>query len=160
LINPGTSVPAGGYNYGTLRTYYSIGQQKRISGKISAAYGSLYGGTKTEAGYAGRIAVVPQFALEPAIALNWVRLPYGDFSAPVLSTRIIFTPHARMALTSFLQYNGSSHNVSSSLRLRWEYLGGSELFVVYSDGRSTLGAGYPDLLNRSIAIKVTRLLRF
>jgi hypothetical protein len=44
--------------------------------------------------------------------------------------------------------------------LRWEYLAGSELFVVYSDGRDTLGAMVDGLLNRSVAIKVTRLLRF
>jgi hypothetical protein len=31
---------------------------------------------------------------------------------------------------------------------------------VYSDGRTTSGSGYPDLLNRSLAFKVTRLLRF
>ena len=44
-------------------------------------------------------------------------------------------------------------------RLRWEYLPGSELFIVYSDGRGTLGPG-SDLLNRSFAVKATRLLRF
>ena len=48
----------------------------------------------------------------------------------------------------------------SSVRLRWEYRSGSELFIVYSDGRDTTTAGYPDLLNRTVAFKVTRLLRF
>jgi len=50
--------------------------------------------------------------------------------------------------------------MSSSVRLRWEYRPGSEVFIVYSDGRNTLTSGYPDLLNRSVAVKVTRLLRF
>ena len=36
----------------------------------------------------------------------------------------------------------------------------SQFFVVYSDGRNTLGGGMPDLLNRSFAAKITRLLRF
>jgi hypothetical protein len=31
---------------------------------------------------------------------------------------------------------------------------------VYGDGRNTLTGGDPDLLNRSVALKVTRLLRF
>jgi hypothetical protein len=50
------------------------------------------------------------------------------------------------------------------VRLRWEYTAGSELFVVYSDNRNTFE---PDpfvrnsrLLNRSFAIKITRLVRF
>ena len=159
-INPGTTVPRGGYAAQNVRTQYSLGQQRKVSGRISAAYGTLYDGTKTEAGYGGRIAVRPQFALEPSIALNWVRLPYGDFSAPVVATRVIFTPSARTMLTSFIQYNGGSRQLGSSVRLRWEYRPGRELFVVYSDGRDTLAAGYPNLLNRSLALKVTRLLRF
>jgi hypothetical protein len=44
--------------------------------------------------------------------------------------------------------------------MSWEYIPGSELFVVYSDGRTTTGAGYPDLVNRTIAVKATRLVRF
>ena len=160
VINPGTTVPRGGYNYRSVRSSYSLGQQRMISGQVSAGYGTLYDGHRTEAGYGGRIALLPQFALEPSISLNWVRLPYGNFSAPVVSTRVIFTPNAKTALTSYLQYNGSSRTMSASLRLRWEYHPGSELFVVYSDGRNTLTGGYPDLLNRSVAVKVTRLLRF
>ena len=160
VINPGTTVPKGGYTYQNVRTRYGLGQQRKVSGSLSAAYGELYRGKKTEAGYSGRIWIVPQFAVEPAVSLNWVRLPYGDFSAPVISSRIIFTPNARTALTSYIQYNGGLRQMTSSVRLRWEYRPGSELFIVYSDGRDTLTGGYPDLLNRSVAFKVTRLLRF
>jgi hypothetical protein len=159
-INPGTVVPAGGYHYQNFRTQYSLSQRRKFSGRVSAAHGTLYEGEKTEAGYGGRIAFIPQFAVEPSVSLNWVRLPFGDFEAPVISSRIIFTPNATMALSSFIQYNGSSRTLSSSVRLRWEYRGGSELFLVYSDGRNTLTSGYPDLMNRSLAFKVTRLLRF
>jgi hypothetical protein len=159
-INPGTFVPAGEYEYQNVRAQYTLGQQRKASGNVSVAYGTLYNGHKTEAGYNGRIGIVPQFAVEPRISLNWVRLPYGDFSAPVLSTRVIYTPNARTSLNSLIQYNGSSHTMTSSVRLRWEYRGGSEIFIVYSDGRTTEGRGYPELLNRSIALKVTRLLRF
>jgi hypothetical protein len=46
------------------------------------------------------------------------------------------------------------------VRVRWEYVPGSEFFAVYSDGRNTAEAVVPGLVNRSIAIKLTRLLRF
>jgi hypothetical protein len=72
----------------------------------------------------------------------------------------VFTPNAQMALTTLVQYNGGTHALSSSLRLRWEYSPRSELFLVYSEGRNTLGTGYQELLNRSLAFKVTRLFRF
>jgi hypothetical protein len=65
-----------------------------------------------------------------------------------------------MLISSLLQYNASDQTLSSSVRLRWEYVPGSELFVVYSDGRNTWDAPVPGLVNRSVAIKLTRLLRF
>jgi hypothetical protein len=89
-----------------------------------------------------------------------VDLPYGAFSARIVSSRFIVTPTPRMAISSLVQFNASAHSVSSSVRLRWEYRGGSDLFVVYSDGRDTLTNGFPGLLNRSFAVKATRLLRF
>jgi hypothetical protein len=58
-----------------------------------------------------------------------------------------------------VQFNADAHTLNSSVRLRWEYRPGSDLFVVYSDGRDTVALG-PNLLNRSVAVKFTRLMRF
>jgi hypothetical protein len=103
---------------------------------------------------------VPRFSIEPSVTFDWVRLPYGDFDARLISSRFTVTPSARLLISSLVQFNVDAHNVSSSVRLRWEYTGGSELFVVYSDGRDTLTNGFPGLLNRTFAIKATRLVRF
>jgi hypothetical protein len=159
-IAPGVAVPAGGYDYDTTRVSYTLGQQRKISGTVSAAAGTLYGGRKQEVTYTGRVGVVPQFSFEPGLTLDWVQLPYGDFTARLLTSRFTVTPSARMLLSSLLQYNAGANSLSSSVRLRWEYTGGSELFVVYSDGRNTLPGGFPLLLNRSFAVKITRLVRF
>jgi hypothetical protein len=106
------------------------------------------------------VGIVPQFAFEPSLSLNWVDLPFGEFSATLLSSRFIFTPTPRMGVSSLIQFNASAHTVSSSIRLRWEYVAGSELFLVYSDGRNTLDSASQGLLNRSVAVKATRLVRF
>ncbi len=160
-ISPGIVVPVGGYDSQTVRTSYGMGQQRPVSGRVSLARGSLYDGTRTEASYSGRVAIVPQFAFEPSLSLNWVGLRYGDFSAQLLNSRFIFTPSPRMIVSSLLQYNISGRSLTSSARLRWEYRPGSELFLVYSDGRSFLDSQTPTgLLNRSIALKITRLLRY
>jgi len=160
-IAPGVVVPQGGYDYSSARLGYTVGQQRRISGRLSASAGSFYGdGTKKEASYSGYASVNPHLAFEPSISLAWVKLPYGDFTARVISARTIVTPNPRMMLAALTQYNAASHSLSSSARLRWEYRPGSELFVVYSDGRDTLTGGVPDLVNRSFAIKLTRLIRY
>ena len=41
-----------------------------------------------------------------------------------------------------MQYQSLSASMSTNLRFRWEYQPGSELFVVYSDGRTTDGPGW------------------
>ncbi len=159
-IAPGVVVPAGGYTAATSRISYTLGQQRRVSGRLSAATGTLYDGTKSELTYSGRWGVVPRFSIEPGVTLNWVQLPYGDFTARLLSARFTVTPTARMLISSLVQLNLDQETTSSSLRLRWEYTGGSELFVVYSDGRDTATRGFPGLVNRTVAIKATRLFRF
>jgi hypothetical protein len=92
--------------------------------------------------------------------MNWVDLPYGSFTNRLVTARGIFTPTPRMLISSLMQYNASDQTVSSSVRLRWEYIPGSEFFAVYSDGRNTSEAPIRGLVNRSVAIKLTRLLRF
>jgi hypothetical protein len=159
-ISPGVVVPAGGYSYDTSRVSYTLGQQRKISGRVTASTGTLYGGTKHELTYSGRWGVVPRFSMEPGVTLDRVHLPYGDFTARLLNSRFTVTPSARMLISSLVQYNAGANSLSSSVRLRWEYTGGSELFVVYSDGRNTLPTGFPVLLNRTFAVKLTRLVRF
>ena len=66
-----------------------------------------------------------------------------------------------MFLSSFIQYNSSSDSLSSSVRFRWEYEPGSDLFVVYSEGREDLSLtpllSWPTAL---LAVKFTKLFRF
>ncbi|MGE3956407.1 MAG: DUF5916 domain-containing protein [Vicinamibacterales bacterium] len=160
-ISPGVIVPVGGYTSDNLRVTYSLGQQRPVSGRLAVGHGSLYLGTRTEASYGGRVAIRPQVAIEPSLSLNWVDLPFGAFRAQLLTSRFIVTPSPRMTVSGLLQYNISGHSMTSSARLRWEYRPGSELFLVYSDGRNLLETQNPTgLTNRSIAVKVTRLLRY
>jgi hypothetical protein len=156
----GVAVPAGEYTTDTVRASYALGQQRKVSGTASASWGTFYDGTRVEATYGGRIGFSPRFGLEPSITLNWVDMPFGNFTARLFSSRFVVTPTPRLSVAGLLQVNASADTVSSSVRLRWEYIPGSELFVVYSDGRDTASTTPIGLLNRSFAVKITRLLRF
>jgi hypothetical protein len=72
----------------------------------------------------------------------------------------VVSPSPRLTFSSLTQFNPSAHSLSSSVRMRWEYTPGSDLYVVYSDGRDTATPQFPALQNRSFAIKATRLFRF
>ncbi len=65
-----------------------------------------------------------------------------------------------MFASALVQYTSATDSMSTNARFRWEYQPGSELFVVYSDGRNTTAPGFPSLDNRSFVVKVTKLFRF
>ena len=159
-IARGVIVPKGGYSYHALQTSFGLGQQRSVSGTLALSLGKLYGGTKTEASYNGRVKVMTRMVMEPGFTLDWVDLPYGAFDTRLITNRFTLTPTPRLLISSLIQFNTVGHSLSSSVRVRWEYAPRSELFIVYSDARDRTVAGAPELLGRSLALKLTRLLRF
>ena len=159
-IATGVRIRPGAYHFQNLLGSYQLGNQHKFSGTFTLARGSFWDGTKTEAGYRGRIELSYRFYMEPGLSFNIVRLPAGDFTAKLLSTRATFTLTPRIFTSALVQYNSSSNSLSGNYRFRWEYQPGSDLFVVYSDGRDTTVRGYPGLVNRTFVVKATRLFRF
>ncbi len=159
----GRTVPAGTYRFNTLRGGYTFGTQRKISGEVSAAQGGFYDGDRREMSIRGRAELSSRLSLEPSVSFNWLDLPTtGPFKATLFATRgtLSFTP--RMLVAALVQYNSGANLVTTNIRYRWEYRPGSELFLVYSDGRDTRLApagGTSALLNRGFTVKLTRLFR-
>ena len=159
-IQSGIVIPAGSYGFSLARAGYTFGTQRRVSGTVNVAHGGFYAGTRSDIAYRGLVDVSPQLSVEPGVAINRVALPEGRFTAKVLSARSTFAFSPRMFVGALLQYNSTSSTFGTNIRFRWEYHPGSDLFLVYTDGRDTLDRPSPGLLNRSVAVKLTRLLRF
>jgi hypothetical protein len=158
-IAPGVIIPVGGYSWQTTSASYQLGTQRRINGTISLSTGSFYTGDSRSASYRGRIAVATHLSLEPQISFNWVDLPEGTFTTKLVSTRVTAPLTPRMYASALVQYNSTNSSFSNNVRFRWEYQPGSELFVVYSEGRNTSLNGFPTLDTRGLVVKINRLLR-
>jgi hypothetical protein len=67
-----------------------------------------------------------------------------------------------MFVAGLVQFNSSNSTFSTNVRFRWEYLLGSELFVVLTEDRPSdqRRGGYSQALNRALVVKVNRLFRF
>ncbi|MGH9349509.1 MAG: DUF5916 domain-containing protein [Vicinamibacterales bacterium] len=156
----GIPIAPGAYHFQDVRSTYQLGNQHRVSGTLTLARGSFWGGRKTEIGYRGRAELSYRFYLEPGITVNVLDLPAGSVTAKLVSTRATYTFSPRVFTSALVQYNSSSRSLSGNYRFRWEYQPGSDLFVVYSDGRDTSTRGYPELVNRTFVVKATRLFRF
>jgi hypothetical protein len=106
------------------------------------------------------VNVNERLSLEPTLSLNWVDLPEGSFRSDLVVTRINYAFSPRMFLGGLVQYNSGNNNFSTNLRLRWEYQPGSELFIVYTEARTTdVFDRFSELSNRGLTVKVNYLLR-
>ena len=160
-IADGVMVPVGSYTQKIAYATFQFGQHRPVSGTVFTEGGAFYGGTRVGFGYAGgRVNLSPQLYFEPGLSVNRVELPFGNFTATLFSTRGTFTVTPMMFVSGLVQYNSSNHAVGANVRLRWEYTPGSELFVVYNEGRDTELRGPSAVQNRAVIVKVNRLLRF
>jgi hypothetical protein len=155
----GVRIPVGGYDFSSLLAAYNPGQQRVISGSGSLEIGSFYNGNKTTAAFRGRASLTPRLALEPNISLNWIDLPQKTFTNTVIGTRTLYSMTPRMFITALVQYASSTLNLSANVRFRWEYMPGSELFVVYTEGRDTSIPNVAAPQNRGLVVKINKLLR-
>jgi hypothetical protein len=160
-IAPGVILPVRGYDFGTWQTELRFGEQRRITGRVLAEHGTFFNGHKTAITLSrSRLKIKPQFAVEPTYSVNWVDLEEGSFTTHLAGARVIYTMTPLMFVSALLQYNSSNDTVDTNIRFRWEYMPGSELFVVYNEQRDTMGRRFPDIQNRAFIVKLTRLFRF
>ena len=84
--------PAGGFDLRTVRAQYTLGQQHMTSGTFFVEGGPFYGGDRTAVGYSAvRMKFNPRFYVEPGLSINRVSLPFGDFTATLVSSRVTYT---------------------------------------------------------------------
>jgi hypothetical protein len=154
------SVPVGGYSFQQVKASYFFGPQRPVNGSLSVGRGSFYGGMITEISWRGRVELTSRFYVEPTVSWNRIDVAWGEADTNLVSSRLTYTLSPRMFVAALLQYQSRTDSLSTNARFRWEYLPGSELFVVYSDGRDTLRRGFPEIVNRSFVVKATRLFRW
>jgi hypothetical protein len=144
-----------------MRASLKFGQQRRVSGTLSAQHGGFLSGDRTSVGFTGgRVEVTPQLSMEPGVSVNWIDLPEGRFSTRLVTARTTYTFTPLMFVSALVQVNSSNDSLGANIRLRWEYQPGSELFVVYNEQRDTLDLGFPALANRTFIVKINRLFNF
>ena len=159
-IARGVTVPVGGFHFNAVDASYILGPQRRVSGSLAASHGGFYGGSRTGLAYTGRLNVTSQLAIEPRLSWDAVHLPQGDFTTRLAGARTTYTISPRMVASALVQYNSSLNTIETNARFRWEYEPGSDLFLVYTDGRDTTDGRRAELVNRGLAVKFTHLFRF
>jgi hypothetical protein len=159
-ISGGPRLPIGVYEFNEGVLQFNAGAQRTVSGRFTLTAGEFYSGNRQQFEYSGRVKASSQLAFEPRILASHISLAEGTFTTKLLGARTTYTVTPRMFVSGLVQYNSSLNTLESNIRWRWEYRPGSDLYVVYTDGRDTFGPRSAALMNRGLAIKATRLLRF
>jgi hypothetical protein len=160
-ISRHVSIPAGSYDWRHVEVAYTVAKQRRVNGTLMFRVGTFYDGDiRTVEISSARIEASPQLSVEPSLSFSRVTLPQGSFRTAVPRVRTTYTLTPRMFVSGLVQFNSENDRVSTNVRMRWEYRAGSELFVVYSEDRDTVDAGFRQPRNRGVAIKINRLLRY
>jgi hypothetical protein len=164
-------IPVGGYTFSDAGASYTFGAQRRASATLSVRAGEYYDGTirSVTVGGAGltpsRVSFNKHLSVEPTFSILRVERPSASFTTRLARTRVDYGFTPLMFASAFVQYNSADRAVSTNVRYRWEYAPGSELFLVYTDERSTDDPTAPPtivrgLRNRAFVVKVNRLLRY
>jgi hypothetical protein len=101
----------------------------------------------------------PYFEITPAYRGTFIDLPTGhvDIHLATLDAGLNFTPDMTLALQ--VQYDNISENFGLSLRYRWEYEPGNEIFFGIGQSASIIGREFIARTTQ-VSLRVGRTFRF
>ncbi len=156
-IFPGVHVPAGSYQNREGTVKYQSSQSRPFYGNARLSIGDFYGGTRNVYGAGATWRLRYDLSFETTLTRNDVQLPGGGFKADIAGVRARYAHSTRFFGSAFVQYNTQARSLVTNARVNFRYAPLSDVFLVFTERRNTL----TDVRNeRSVALKVTRLLQF
>jgi hypothetical protein len=150
-------VPVGRYAFRDGSLTYRSSAAGPLSGELGVSGGGYYHGERRSLTVGGSWRPSPHIALDLRVQRNAISLPGDDFSADVFGARLDLAGSTRLFVSAFVQYNAASAEAVSNVRLNFIHSPLSDLFLVVSERRNV---EEHCLLERSLALKVTKLLSF
>ena len=89
---------------------------------------------------------------------NDITLNGESFAADVYGARIRGAFSTRFFTNAFFQYNAAAEQAVVNIRFDWLHSPLSDLFVAYTERRSTVSGG--GILERVLSVKLTKMLAF
>jgi hypothetical protein len=150
-------VAPGIYQFGEVSAGFGSAGGLRFGGGVRLNAGGFYDGTRTTAGWNAFWRPNHHFSMELSAERNEVRLSTGQFTADVYRWRARYAHSTRLFTSALVQYNSASDEVSVNARLNFIHAPLSDIFLVLTERRNL---ARQQLLDRTLTLKVTRLLAF
>ncbi|HWP37711.1 MAG TPA: DUF5916 domain-containing protein [Gemmatimonadales bacterium] len=156
-IFSGVVIPPGEYGFREASVSYRSSDGRRLTGRLAVTAGTFWSGERRSVQVGATWRPRHDLFFEVSGSRNDVNLPQGDFLADLASARVRFAGSTKLFGSAFVQYNAESDQLVSNLRLDWRHAPLSDVFLVLVDRRHVPTR---TVLERSVALKVTRLFAF
>jgi len=148
-------VPAGRYRFGEASVSYASNLSKRISARTAVTDGGYFGGSRHSVSGGALWRPTSHWGLELNGQWNVIHIGSVRSEAGLLGGRLSYDHSTTLFASAFVQYNDVVGEAVSNVRLNWVHAPLSDVFLVYTERRSTREGG---VLDRRAAVKVTKLL--
>jgi hypothetical protein len=151
-ISKDVFVPAETFNHQEAQIVFLTNASKPIYFSTRHIWGGSFGGTRllNNIIIGGRVG--DKFNSDLTLAINDVRLPYGNFTANLMAARLSYSFRPRINLQTFIQYNSAAELWSANIRFNLLEQANTGLFVVYNETYQ-----YGTVANRGLTIKYTHM---
>ena len=153
----GAQLPIGGYSWTNYSAGFNSNQAKPVYGSVSGEAGGYYNGDRQSLRAAVNFQIGRTLLLEPNYTRNWITLPgRPTYVTNTLNFRVSQSFSPDVFVKAFLQYNDERRTASFNFLFWYIYKPGSDLYIVYNEGRETdLADRWSRPRNRSLALKMT-----
>ncbi|HUE87336.1 MAG TPA: DUF5916 domain-containing protein [Vicinamibacterales bacterium] len=161
----GTELPIGGYSWTSYSAGFNSNQARRVYGSVNGEAGGYYNGDRQSIRAAVNFQLGRTLLLEPNYTKNWITLPgRPTYETNTLNFRVSQSFSPDLFVKGFVQYNDERRTASFNFLFWYIYKPGSDLYIVYNEGRETDLAGRSSIgsrqgwsrpRNRSLALKMT-----
>jgi hypothetical protein len=152
-------VPPGEYDATAQSLRMSTGSHRPVVLTGSLRRAEFYGGTLRAGSGTLSLAPVPRVSAELGFNRNRVEIPSGSFTSHLLSLRAGFAFSTRLYTNLLVQHNSLDGFISTNLRVNFIHRPGSDLFLVFTEGREEDGGEWR-ATERGMVVKLTYLKRF
>lgn len=135
VVNKGTPIEAGKYNFRNFRVNYASNFRKAFTYNANLEFGSFYNGNRLRIGIGADYRIRPWASLGLNFERNELRFPtqFQDGFLTLIGANINVSFSTKVIWNNFIQYNTQANNFNINSRLQWRFAPQSDIFFVYTD---------------------------
>ncbi|MBI4538256.1 MAG: hypothetical protein HY704_01930, partial [Gemmatimonadetes bacterium] len=157
-VGTGGLIAAGSYSFREASATYTSNRGRNVSGTVELSGGGYYGGSRRSVG--ANLLWEPgyRFVMDLTATHNALRLGGESFTADVYGARLKYAYSTTLYGGAFFQYNATTREAITSLRLTFIHAPLSNLYLAVTERRDVGDTG--GLRERFLAAKLTKYFQF